>query len=177
MNLNGDEKRIRQLFREMSRDDQRRAPEFASVLAAGNSGMAHSRKRNRSLRFATAVAMLCVALLIAVVIVVRPSKPQHAASHDGQASTPAVQPEAQPSVVPYQPGVQAPGVEPRKTIIKHARHRRTSDQMAIAMKSLFAWKSPTASLLQTPGGELLRSLPRLGESLQTIKTFSPDEFN
>jgi hypothetical protein len=32
MNLNGDEKRIQQLFREMSRDDQRRAPQFDSVL-------------------------------------------------------------------------------------------------------------------------------------------------
>jgi hypothetical protein len=175
MNLNGDEKRIRQLFREMSLDDQRRAPEFASVLAAAaNSGMTHSQNRTRSLRFAMAVAMLCAALLIAMAIIVKPSKPQGAAAH---ASAPAMQTETQPSVVPYQPGVQAPGVEPRKTIIKHARHRRTSDQMAIAMKSLFAWKSPTASLLQTPGDELLRSLPRLGESLQTIKSFSPDQFN
>lgn len=177
MNLNGDEKRIRQLFREMSRDDQRRAPEFASVLAAANSGIASSQNRARPRRFAMAAAMLCAALLIAMAIIVKPSKPQDAAAHDDRASTPAVQPEAQPSVVPYQPGVQAPGVEPRKTTIKHARHRRASDQMAIAMKSLFAWKSPTASLLQTPGDGLLRSLPRLGESLRGIKSFSPDEFN
>jgi hypothetical protein len=177
MNLNGDEKRIRQLFREMSLDDQRRAPEFAGVLAAANSGMASSQNRARPWRFAMAAAMLCAALLIAMAIIVRPSKPQGTAAHDDQASTPAVQPEAQPNVVPYQPGVEAANVGPRRVIIKRVRHRPPSDQMAIAMKSLFAWKSPTASLLQTPGGELLRSLPRLGESLKTIKSFSPDEFN
>jgi hypothetical protein len=161
----------------MSRDDERRAPEFAAVLAAANSGMAHSKNSNRPLRFAMTAAMLCAALLIAMAIIVRPSKPQGAAAHDDQASAPAVQPEAPPSVVPYQPAVQAPGVEPRKTIITHARHRRTSYQMAVAMKSLFAWRSPTASLLKTPSDELLRSLPRLGESLQAIKSFSPDQFN
>jgi hypothetical protein len=176
MNLNGDEKRIQQLFREMSLDDQRRAPQFASVLAAARSGMARSQNRTRSLRYAMAVAMLCAALLIAMAIIVRLSKPQGPA-RDDQATAPTVPPEAPPSIVPRQPGVVAPGVEPRKVIIKHARHRRTTDQLAVAMNSLFAWQSPTASLLKTPDDELLRSLPRLGESLKTIKSFSPDQFN
>ena len=176
MNLNGDEKRIRQLFREMSRDDQRRAPQFASVLAAARSGIARSQKRTRSLRFAMAVAMLCAALLIAMAIIVRPSKPQGPA-HDEQAVAPTVTPEAPPNSAPKQPGVGTPSVEPRRVIIKRARHHRTTDQLAVAMNSLFAWQSPTASLLKTPGDELLRSLPRLGESLQTIKSFSPDQFN
>ena len=43
MNLNGDEKRIRQLFREMSLDDQRRAPQFDNVLAAAQSGRTRSQ--------------------------------------------------------------------------------------------------------------------------------------
>jgi hypothetical protein len=176
MNLNGDEKRIQQLFRDMSRDDQRRVPQFASVLAA-RSGTAHSQNRTRSLRFAMAVAMLCAALLIAMSIIVRPSKPQGVPANDDQASAPVVQPEAQPSDVPSQPSVGATKVEPRRVIIRHAHPRRPSNGMEIAMKSLFAWQSPTASLLKTPSDELLRSLPRLGESLQTIKSFSPDQFN
>jgi hypothetical protein len=45
------------------------------------------------------------------------------------------------------------------------------------MKTLSAWQSPTASLLKAPGEEMLKSLPRLGESLQSIKILSPDEFN
>ena len=173
MNLNGDEKRIQQLFREMSRDDQRRAPQFASVLAAARSGMARSQNRTRSLRFAMAVAILCAALLIAMAIIERPSKPNGPA-RDEQAAGSTVSP---PSIAPKQPGVGAPGIERRRVIIKHARHHRTTDQLSVAMNSLFAWQSPTASLLKTPGDELLRSLPRLGESLQTIKSFSPDQFN
>ena len=176
MNLNGDEKRIRQLFREMSLDDQRRAPQFASVLAAARSGMARSQNRTRSLRFATAIAILCAALLIAMAIIVRSSKPNGPA-RDEQAVTPIVPPEAPSNIAPKQPGVGAPGVEPRRVIIRRVRHHRTTDQLAVAMNSLFAWQSPTASLLKTPGDELLRSLPRLGESLQTTKSFSPDQFN
>jgi hypothetical protein len=175
MNLNGDEKKIRLLFGEMSLDDQRRAPGFASVLAAARSVRTRSQNREGSLRFAMAVAMVCAALLIAMAIIVRPSKPQ--AARDHQASAPAVQPEAQPGDAPSQPRAETPKVEPRRTTFKRARPRRTPDQTAIAMKSLFAWRSPTASLLPMPGDELLRSLPRLGESLQTIKSFSPDQFN
>ena len=176
MNLNGDEKRIQQLFREMSLDDQRRAPQFASVLAAAGSGMARSQNRTRSLRFAMAVAMLCAALLIAMAIIVRPSKPQGPA-RDEQATGPTIPPETPPSIAQRQPVIGTPGVEPGRVIIKHTRHRRTTDQLTNAMNSLFAWQSPTASLLKTPSDELLRSLPRLGESLQTIKSFSPDQFN
>jgi len=160
----------------MSLDDQRRAPQFASVLAAARSGMARSQNRTRSLRFATAIAILCAALLIAMAIIVRSSKPNGPA-RDEQAVTPIVPPEAPSNIAPKQPGVGAPGVEPRRVIIRRVRHHRTTDQLAVAMNSLFAWQSPTASLLKTPGDELLRSLPRLGESLQTIKSFSPDQFN
>ena len=88
-----------------------------------------------------------------------------------------VPPEVPPNVVLPKPAVDSPGVAPRVATIKNARPRRSSDHLAIAMKSLFAWQSPTASLLKTPEDELLKSLPRLGESLQTIKSFSPDKFN
>jgi len=176
MNLNGDEKRIQQLFREMSRHDQRRAPQFASVLAAGHSGMARSQNRTRSLRFVMVVAMLCLVMLMAMVIVLRPSRPRGPVGRD-RALVPPVQPETPPSVVPHHPSVGPVEIEPRPTIAKRVRHRRASDSLANAMKLLSSWRSPTASLLQTPGDELLRSLPRLGESLKTIKSFSPDEFN
>ena len=173
MNLNGDEKRIQQLFREMGLDDQRRLPEFASILATAHSGMARSKSRIRSLRFAMAVALLCGALLIAMSIIVRPLKPGPVDDADQVARI-----QQPPSiVVPSQSGAGIINVKPRAPIIKRARHRRRSNQIEVAMKSLFAWQSPTASLLQTPDDELLRSLPRLGESFRTIKSFSPDEFN
>ena len=175
MNLNGDEKRIRRLFREMRVDDQRRAPAFAGVLADAHSGT--RRSRDRSWRFAIAVATLCAALLIALVVIVRPSKPQGPPGDSKQAAATNVEPGTQPQAFPTASGLQTPSVDPGRATIKRARHRRHSKQVEFAATQLFAWKSPTASLLQTPDDLLLRSLPRLGESLQTIKSFSPDQFN
>jgi len=40
---------------------------------------------------------------------------------------------------------------------------------------LSQWHAPTDSLLQTPGGQLLRTLPRFGEPLVGDQIFSPTE--
>jgi hypothetical protein len=175
MNLNGDEKTIRQLFREMSRDEQGRAPQFAEILSAANSGMTGSQDRARSLRFAMAAAIVFAVLMIAIASVVSSSRSQRGAVPDQQAS--AADAEASVAIEPYIRNEEAPGPAPRRAVLKSNRHRRTADKTAIAMKSLFAWRSPTSSLLKTSGDELLRSLPRLGESLQTIKRYSLDQFN
>ena len=176
MNLNGDEKRIQQLFRDLSRDDRHRAPQFAAVLAGAKSGMARFQNRYWSLRLATAAAILCALLLIAIAIIVSPSKSQRGSTPDDQAAAPS-QPEAPPGVGPSRWKLEAPSPAPRMVVTKRPRRRQPANRLEIAMKSLFAWQSPTASLLQTPGDELLRSLPRLGESLKTIKNYTPEQFN
>jgi hypothetical protein len=176
MNLNGDEKRIQQLFHEMRLDEQRRTPGFAGVLAAANAGIASSQNRGRSLRFALATAVLCFAVLIALAIIERPWKPRGPAAEDEGATAQLEQPHA-PGAVESKLSPEAPVEVPRKTTVRHAHRRPASNPVALATKSLFAWQSPTASLLQTPDDELLKSLPRLGESLKTIRFFSPDEFN
>lgn len=173
MNPNGDGKRIQQLFREMRQDEERRTPDFASVLTRASSGTARSRSVISYLRLAAGVATICAALLIAMSIITRPSKPQGAATPDDQAAARAAEPSVSPSLKRSE-GVK---VGPRPAAVKRARPQRPQRQTEIAMKSLFAWQSPTASLLKIPDDELLRSLPRLGESLQTIKSFSPDQFN
>ena len=177
MNLNGDEKRIRQLFLEMGSSDQSRAPQFAEVLAAANSKVARTQVRARSLRFAMAAAILGAVLLIAVAIIVRPSKSRLGETPDNQAAAPSVPPEAPQTVDPPRRNVAPRDSEPRRRFVKRVRHRRIPDLTTIAMESLFGWRSPTASLLKTPDDELMRSLPRLGESLQTIRMYSPDQFN
>lgn len=176
MNLNGDEKRIRQLFREMSADDQARAPQFASVVAAC-SPIARPQRRTVHLKAAGAVAILCLAVLVAMAIILNNSKPKDKPAPDYQAEGPTAPPEAPSNVVPLTLSAQSPRIATGAASRKRSRHRRNSISWAIAANSLFAWQSPTASLMQTPGDELMRSLPRLGESLQTIKSFSPDEFN
>lgn len=170
MNLNGEEKRIQQLFREMSSDERRRAPEFASVLAAP--GKARLRGGSRSLRLAMAVAMIFAGLLVAAALILTPSKPQGLAEST-QAQEPVSKPESPDGVEPSQRNLQAP----TPALLPKRASRRRTDRTTLVMKSLFAWRSPTASLLKTPGDELLRSLPRLGESLKTIRTYTPDQFN
>ena len=174
MNLNGDEKRIQQLFREMSRDELRRAPQFAELLAAANSRIARSRNHAGSFRFAMA-AVVCAVLLIAIALTMSAFRSQRGESPDQQAS--AKDSEAPRTAEPSKSNTEPSIAVPRKVVPKRARHRRTADKTAIAMKSLFAWRSPTSSLLKIQEDELLKSLPSLGESLRTIKTYTPDQFN
>ena len=176
MNLNGDEKRIQQLFREMSRDELRRAPQFAELLAAANSRIARSRNHAGSFRFAMA-AVVCAVLLIAIALTMSAFRSQRGESPDQQASVPAEDSEAPRTADPFKPNTGTSNPAPRRVVPKRARHRRASDKTAIAMKSLFAWRSPTSSLLKIQEDELLKSLPSLGESLRTIKTYTPDQFN
>ena len=196
MNPNGDEKRIQQLFRDVSSDDRQRAPQFAVVLSKINSGMVRSQNRSRSLRLSMTAAILFAGLLIAAAIIVRPSVTSRGGAAPEKASTPFESPETAPSAAPSQRGVEPNqrSAEPNERVIgrrvlekgelatkssaiRRIRTRRPASRLEIAMKSLFAWRSPTASLLSATGDELMRSLPRLGESLQTIKTYSPDQFN
>ena len=174
MNLNGEEKRIRQLFSELRSSELERAPEFTTVLAGGASSAVRPRNRSRSWKFAMAVSVLFAVLLVTIAIILQPSKPQAGAA-PSQASAPALQLEEPVTVGPPQLEA-ARGSAPQKRVARR-RKRRSPDQTAIAMRSLFAWQSPTAALLKIPSDELLRSLPRLGESLQTIKSYSLDQFN
>ncbi|HWZ42626.1 MAG TPA: hypothetical protein VNW97_04085 [Candidatus Saccharimonadales bacterium] len=53
-------------------------------------------------------------------------------------------------------------------------NRISEDTMASATR-LANWQSPTAALLETPGQELLRSTPRLGESYLNFSTPTQQE--
>jgi len=175
MNLNWDEKRIRQLFGEMSRDDARRAPDFERLAQAGSRGVARSKAGVRTLALAGSFAVLLVAVVTAAVLIVRHpnnQSPSDADRHVAGSVAPAVSPDT--VIPPTHPSVAATHL-PVPHAAKRVRSQRRSNELAIAMKSLSAWQSPTASLLKAPGEELLKSLPRLGDSLQTLRSFSLDE--
>ena len=176
MNLNGEEKRIQQLFSDMRSEDRLRAPQFSTVLASAQSGVSLTPQRDGTLRFAIASAMLCLAALIVLFAVMRSSKTPSPTPDDQVLAAP-LHTEAPTNIVKSETAVRATDDSKRAPAIKRARHARRTTSLAAAIKSISSWQSPTASLLQTPDDELLRSLPRLGESLQTIKLFSPDQFN
>src|SRR5436190_20398560 len=84
MNLNGDEKRIRQLFREMSTEEQRRAPEFAAVIAAARSRSGRTQSSTRLFALACAVSALVIAILIGVSFATRYVKVRQPPEPDNQ---------------------------------------------------------------------------------------------
>jgi hypothetical protein len=177
MNLNGDEKRIRQLFRDMSREEERRAPEFARVMAAASSRTGRSQNGTRLFALAWAVSAVVIAILIAVIFAARHSRPQPGVEPGGQVAEAQPSTEKEPGNRLPAPVVNAPSAPAPRTMPKRVHRSWHSNELAIRMKTLSAWQSPTASLLKAPGEEMLKSLPRLGESLQSIRILSPDEFN
>ena len=168
MNLNGDEKRIRQLYRDIAVDDRRQAPAFARVLASAEA-RASSSGQHLKLKLAFVVASLCLAVLVAMFVFSKPKRLETARDN-----RPLIDERENAEEKPDSPIVlHDSSVRP----VRKARHRRQQNRTTLALRSLFAWRSPTASLLKVPEDKLLNSLPRLGESLQTIKSISPDEFN
>ena len=172
MNRNGDEERIRQLFRELRREEQRIAPQFGDVFTAAWNRNKGSNTATWSIRFA-AVAVLCVLVLIAI-RVSTPAPREEQTAPDSSLS-PVASSDTAVNVV--RSLSQKPKTQRHPTIRRQLRPTQFSSSLAIAMKSMSSWQSPTAALLQTPQDEILNTLPRLGESLRTIKSFSPDQFN
>jgi hypothetical protein len=177
MNLNGNEELIAQLFVEMSREDELRAPEFSSVLS---STRVPRRERNRSIAFAAALAMLIMAIVIGLLTVRRTSKPAETQQPDTRADV-AIEPARAPTPAPEKTAIAESAAPKSIVVVRHRRHRRSPDQLAIQLavvaKSLSEWQSPTASLLTYPGEELFKTLPRLGDALETINSLSTDQFN
>jgi len=169
MNLSGDEKRIRQLYRDLAVDDRRQTPAFARVLTSAGARANNSRERF-VLKFALVVASLCLVVLVAMFIFSKP-KQLETAQDNGSLS------DKKETTARAEPASQLVSPDPDIRHRRKARHRRQQNRTTLALRSIFAWRSPTASLLKVPEDKLLNSLPRLGESLQTIKSISPDEFN
>jgi hypothetical protein len=176
MNLNGDEKRIQQLFREMSRDDELRMPAFSRVVHGGGSSVAPFRG-GVSRRLAWAFAMLCVAVLTLAIVTLRH---QSQVARDDQVAAHEQPSESSPSSIApaaIPPTAVKANQSPIDYIVKRVRHRhRPSNELALAIK-LSTWRSPTASLLTTSGDDKLMSLPKLGESLRSLRFYSLDELN
>jgi hypothetical protein len=177
MNLNGNEKLIEQLFVEMSSEDAARAPQFESVLS---SRRVPRLGRNWSIAFAAALAMLVLAAVIGLLTARRSSKPDEAQQPHIRAEVlPA--PAESPSLGHEKTAIMESAARKSIVVVRHRRHRPSPDklasQLADVAKSLSEWQSPTASLLNWPGEDLLKSLPRLGDALETIKSLSTDQFN
>jgi hypothetical protein len=172
MNLNGDEEKIQRLFRELSFENLRQTPQFARVIEAASSRSAKPKNKIRPMRLAVGAAAVIAIVLLAALALRRPSEIEKKGAEQAQ-SVPG--PQSERRLISPDQVASRPESKPRT--VRRVRHRRPVSEPAIDVKLLFAWQSPTASLLKSNTADLLMTLPRLGESLETIRSFSPDLWN
>ncbi|HEY3038768.1 MAG TPA: hypothetical protein VGJ66_08525 [Pyrinomonadaceae bacterium] len=180
MALSGEERRIRALFRELRLEDERVMPRFAAVWNRAHIKSAR-RKTAVDFRMAVAVVIVCFALFsLAFLSRHWQRKPR---SIDAVASG-AVKPEASPAQIKKDPElvqqvrrvIRRPrrlGFAPRSQAAKLAL-RRSTTRDAIALSR---WRSPTATLLRSPGDEVFRTLPQLNQNLHEMEAFLPNGTN
>lgn len=175
------EKRINRLFYELRQEDEQHAPSFDSVLRAGSPKAAQSSPAWFSLRIAVASAMLI--LVSGLVFVLLKPFLSSTETENSEPSLPIVKtPYWQLKPLPYEP--LTPSIERNPTLeaihrelARPARHKRPAARSYQPAMLISEWRSPTGFLLRTPGEQLLKTVPRVGESLFEIKLRIPDEKN
>jgi hypothetical protein len=184
MELTGEEKRIQALFSEVRLEEARLAPSFAGVW---NRAQSKTERPGSAfnLSFIGATALL-VCALVSLAWWSRRWQQTQEPSHDLTAAvaTPRVTPAASTTVRPLE-GLAAnekhqvsrdPGAARfaarRRVEMRAARRAVMVDAIAIS-----SWQSPTAVLLGSQNDELIKSLPRLNESVRQLKSFLPSTSN
>ena len=188
MNQNLEEQRIRRLFHEARKHDLNGAPAFGETLSEAQSHSARSRRPLSPWRLCGAVGIaltVCGAALWVYYAAIRKETP----SSDPQAKTQTLELLPLPVVPPASPGPPSmtidpppstllpffrpevatggiPGTWTRPRSIRHHRAPVRSERSAerASLMSL-SWRSPTDFLLDTPGNDLFKTLPRLHDSL------------
>ncbi len=165
-----EEERIRKLFQQLREEDERNAPSFARDWNVALSRREKSRRRWAVWRFAAAGAALILlgAGCAGWWMFFRQSTKQQSPIQIGRSATPAsdaTPPPVSPSPAPVRnppnvTGRRRPFVRPQPPAILISQ-----------------WRSPTESLLRTPGEQLFKRVPRLDESLVNIQAIIPDQKN
>jgi hypothetical protein len=179
MDLNGEEKRIRALFRELRCEDTDKAPLFAREWARAQSRAAQRGKRFGLLRVAAVLVVICVAV-VATVLLSKQKQQRNVANQMVASPTTERQLSSKGEVVvqkagePSKPQNRSPVRRRLARKSPEARHVFPSQRRGI---ELSRWRSPTASLLSSAGDRLLRSFPRVDQSSREFRLFLPDRPN
>jgi hypothetical protein len=175
------EKRIKQLFHELRQGDELRTPSFDRVLKAASSKVGQAGPAWLSLRVAVAAALLILVSGL-VFILLKPSllsnEPENSESSLPIVKMPNLQLEPLPGE-PLTPSIErARALESiRRELARSAPRKRPAARSHQQAMLISEWQSPTNFLLRTPGEQLLKMVPRVGESLFEIKPSIPDEKN
>ena len=191
MELNGEDKRIRTLFCELKREEERTAPLFAKTWNIAEAEFHRTGSRQLPFqsaanlpRFATAI--LVVSLVLAATFLLPKylrQQPKPDFSKQAASAGPRV-----PSEEPPRSGKVPANRESGKPTDRLVAIRRSvrvkkspvaSGQPARSVKQneLSQWQSPTAKLLRSAGDELLRFVPQMNESAEEMKKFLSNDLN
>jgi hypothetical protein len=172
MELDGNEKRIRALFSELSLQDRSHAPRFEKLWSgAERSGPAQIRYF-RSSAIALGAAAIAAAFIFAAWLWSTPaSSENHNAVNDApRIITPAPGPDV---FTPNNPPSSKEPKRPHRP--RKKRVERITEPAMTEAEMLSNWRSPTNILLNSPTGFALNSLPQLNQSAEELKQFLPND--
>lgn len=160
-----EEQRIRELFQQLKEEDERHAPSFTGDW---NAALSRRERPRRSLAVWQLAATAALILLGAGwwMFFKQPTNRQ-APIEIGKSNNSAA--DAAPPVSPSPAPVRNP---PNVT-----RRQRPLARPRPPATLVSQWRSPTESLLRTPGEQLFKRVPRLDESIVNIKAIIPDQKN
>lgn len=155
-----EEERIRKLFQQLREDDERNASAFTRDWNIALLRLEKPRRRWHVWRL-TAAAIALISLGAGWWILLRQPTTRQALVEIVMADPPPLYVTA-PTVSP--PPV--PVRKPRYIILRQRPVVRSQSPTSLISQ----WRSPTESLLRTPGGQVFKSVPRLDESLVKINS-------
>jgi len=177
MELIGEEKRIQELFSELRLADEQTVPSFAATWIRAQP-QTYRPQRAFNLSFVAAAALLVCALVSLAlwsrqwqrnsVALVSVSPVTTARPADAVAVNQDVNP---PTPVQGSPSRKSRALKlaaRRQSLLLAANRRAAYEAKAIA-----SWQSPTATLLDSPSAELLKTLPQLNQTVDELKSFLP----
>jgi hypothetical protein len=192
MELNGEDKRIRELFCELKREEDRTSPLFATTwnnaqVEFHRTGLRRLRQSpaNR-LRFATAILVVSLVLVATVLLPkylkqYRQPKPDYAKQEAAAGSRAGSQEPPRSEKVPANRESGKPTdrlVAIRRAVrVKNAPVAFAQRARPVKQDRLSQWQSPTATLLRSAGDELLRFVPQMNESAEEMKKFLANDLN
>jgi hypothetical protein len=193
MELNGEDKRVRALFCEVKREEERTSPPFVKTWRIAEAefhrtgfGRLRPQSSSRLLRFA--MAILVVSLVLAGTVLLskylrfRP-QPQPDYARQAAATAPSATSE-EPPQSGKTPANRKSGKPTDRLIAIRRSVRVKKSPVALAQRArpvkqdgLSQWQSPTAILLRSAGDELLRFVPQMNKSAEGMKKFLANDLN
>lgn len=171
------EKRIQALFSEQRLADEQTLPSFAAVW---NRAQAKTCRPQRALNLSFVAA---TALLVCALVSLALWSRQWQRNENALVSVPPT-----PTAGPVRVAAGTKDPEPKRWEQPRSSSKSRASKLAARRqalllaanrkatheaKTLASWESPTATLLDSPSDELLKSLPQLNQTVDELKSFLP----